>query len=417
MHELNRVLPGLGTLMKAVFSPEATGLVAVVFLIEKLVELMGEYKKKMEEAAKATAEVMAAPWHEQQKAVAEAAESAAKFALAIRQINEHTAELAETEERESKVLAEILKTRTALAGEDPAKKADAERRNREDQIKLAEKQHAQTVQALSDAQVQIQQAEQRAKEGAGGPGAAEAAGAAQWLEQHKGDVDKAVQELNEAQRKAGGQTPAQLRAAAQRAFEQGSFGGAERGIAFQELATQLEEATKALPRTMEQFKDMTEIVRRQKEETERLNEAVEKARAKATGLIQTIEKQEEAIKTSTAVNAEEDKRRRALALQGAGLKPEGALGQTVMADIEYLRNLRTLGGRQTPEGQLMIQHLEEALTAHRVPLQAARQLIKEMGDSSKDLGQVLRDVLTALGQLRQQTQGVTITRVTGVPNQ
>jgi hypothetical protein len=81
--EADRLLPGLGEVLRAAFRPETLGIAATVLLIQEIVKWIGEAKKAAEELQQAEDKLAIDAWQNQQKAAGEAASAAQEYANKI----------------------------------------------------------------------------------------------------------------------------------------------------------------------------------------------------------------------------------------------------------------------------------------------------------------------------------------------
>lgn len=82
MHQLNALIPGLGSAIKLAFN--FSPMLAVALAVGAVVSAVEHYRKKLEDAAKAQAALEAAVWEAQRAGAEAAAAEAAKFAEAIK---------------------------------------------------------------------------------------------------------------------------------------------------------------------------------------------------------------------------------------------------------------------------------------------------------------------------------------------
>jgi hypothetical protein len=87
-HELNHVVPRLGTLLHSAFNPTALGIVGATLLIGQIVEKMKEAAKRAEELAEAQAQLTADTWIAQRDAAQEAANAANEYAAGLAKAGE-----------------------------------------------------------------------------------------------------------------------------------------------------------------------------------------------------------------------------------------------------------------------------------------------------------------------------------------
>lgn len=402
IHEVGHVAPEAGLLLRAAFHPANIGMAAMVIVVQQLIEAIKEYRKHLEEAAKAQAELTVAVWEGQRDAAVEATKAATDYTEALAKIATNVDALKERESDEMAVLNATIEARKKLAEAAGDKThveaidAQGERQKLEQLREFGAAEH----QATERAKAIFEDAARNRQTGAsGGDKAAESA---KWLEQHKDDVTKAQLELD-----AISKAPPRRASARQ---QEGEFGGvnvqdqmdAQHVLQVGAARHKLEEAKaaqeKATAAVAAHAAAAEALARKEKEAEATLEQATKAERAR---------KQE--IETAEHLNKIHEQNRIGVELTKMGYNPNSAAGQTVMRGIEAKEALahgERLSSAQTHTISLLINAMENSGTTQERIIQILKDLMdtnKSHADKVEELAAVISGLRAQLARLAGQT--------------
>lgn len=356
MHEMAAVSPGLGLALKAAFHPQNIGMVALLMVIQGIMQAVEEHKKKVEELAKAQTELTVAVWDAQRDAIGSARDEADNFAAALKKVHQNTNELKDSEaeekarfdatmERQKKLISSYKELELAKAGGDKAKEEEIKGRYSsfeselekdvsagdlaikkkylDQAIELAKRTEA-AAKAASEAKQKGVIYSDDGKSAAGEKGAAEKA-----LEQANAEKVKLAQRRDETARALGGRSLAEMKAFV------GTFPdteeGAMAGAGPRQALKDAQDAAEALAKNQKEIDLNTEWLRKYNQALKFLDDAATEARSKADAANKDKDARSADFKSSSAKAA-------AVAAGAADRKPLDDQASALRQRNEFLRS-------------------------------------------------------------------------------
>lgn len=416
MHELNHIAPGLGNVLKVIFRPELMGIVAAITAVKVLVELIGEFKRKLNEVAEAQAAMEVAHWEAQIQKLQDAKTAASDYNEVLKSIWTSVDALKQKEDEELKVLQAIEAARRkileaqeaaekAAAKGDPVaeagvaarysrKKSDEELAAEQDAIDLKQTQELARAEAEKKAAAKLKQAQ-----------AANVAGLpVDAYTDAKGRLEKDGKTLSEAEKNL--KINKGLADADREYFSQHPEPG--RG---ESLAEGLERKSLAeVQAAKTQMESDKHIVANHEAALKKLTAAVKEAEADYKREHEARAALDQELKTAREVHRINTGAAKAAAdvaagseLAQAGFKPGSVLGRTLLGDINAEEG-RAHGERMTSGQAKGITDLVAALRAAGRNQNEINQIIKDMMDLHKSHAEKLIELATALSQIKAQAK-------------
>ena len=112
--EADRILPGLGEVLRAAFRPETLGIAATVLLVQEIVKWIGEAKKAADDLRAAEDKLTTDTWDNQEKAAGAAATAAQEYANKIGAIRTALEGLKTEQDRQKAILDAQIAQENAL---------------------------------------------------------------------------------------------------------------------------------------------------------------------------------------------------------------------------------------------------------------------------------------------------------------
>lgn len=394
MRELNHVIPGLGTAMKAAFNPEAVGLIATLIAVQQLVKLLESAKKKAEELRKQQAESVTSMWEQQSKMMAEARQAWSDMSYQLTEAAKANDKLRASQELELAVLE--------AQAEAAKKAADGDKAFQEQIAITTEKLKERLLVAKASAEAQAGEAAQRRFEAAGAAraefakgGAPDAALAQAFLEASKSKVVAAQVELDKAKAKTIGP------------LGFGEFPEARRQLEADRLK-RIDELTKLLEEAKVEQETANAAVRSFAEQTKYLEEEEKKAFTEVQKHVQAVKDTTAALDKQKAVTEAVSAGTRVGERTAAGLG-FGA-GNRIGANLQRLIEEQEgfVSGRSTPSvetNKLMMALINEMRQAGASQEQV-RAVLDEMTNLHISHEQKLKDIWNVIKALQQRVRGV-----------